>query len=201
MKLSITALFTAMGIAQAQDATDFTDPATGICFQTFSHTSGFKFGVALPATPSGDLIGYLAGPKSVAWGGGDLGASMVGKVLIVAWPNGNEVVGSTRLATRKSNPAEYTANITLKAIPKGTFVKDGNWQYTFVCGGCLKDEAKGFKKEATEGKLGFALSATAPRQPANKASALNYHAAGFGAFNAKLSAARSDKFEGWSKVT
>jgi cellobiose dehydrogenase (acceptor) len=65
----------------------------------------------------------------------------------------------------------------------------------------LKDEAKAFKKEATEGKLGFALSATAPGQLANKASALNFHGAGYGAFNAKLAAARSDKFEEWSKVT
>jgi len=63
----------------------------------------------------------------------------------------------------------------------------------------LKDEAKGFKKEATEEKLGYALSTVAPSKIAEKCSPLNYHAAGYGAFKAKLAAARSDQFETWSK--
>jgi len=134
MKLSITTLFAAVGFAQAQEATAFTDPATGISFQTFSHSSGFKFGVALPATPSEDLIGYLVSNKDVFQVNGNLcrlyrlaqklwvgvvatlerqwleryvgistAISMLAvnkyQVLIFAWPNGDKVVGSTRLAT------------------------------------------------------------------------------------------------------
>jgi cellobiose dehydrogenase (acceptor) len=60
MRLSLLSLLAAAGIAQAAEETAaFTDPATGINFQTYSHSSGFKFGVALPATPSDDFIGYL----------------------------------------------------------------------------------------------------------------------------------------------
>jgi cellobiose dehydrogenase (acceptor) len=107
----------------------------------------------------------------------------------------------TLLCSRKGNPPEYTTNITLQAIPKGTFVKDGNWQYTFVCSGCLKEEAKSFKKDSTEAAFGYALSSNAPSQKANKGSPLNYHMAGSGSIKATLTAARSDKFHAWSKLT
>jgi hypothetical protein len=61
MHLSLTALVAALlsPLAIAQSSQPFTDPATGIAFQAFSHASGFKFGVALPKSVGGDFIGLL----------------------------------------------------------------------------------------------------------------------------------------------
>jgi hypothetical protein len=61
MKLFSLAILAAAGSASAQGAVSapFTDPATGISFQSFTSGSGSKFGVALPKTGGNDLIGIL----------------------------------------------------------------------------------------------------------------------------------------------
>ena len=47
----------AQGQASAQA---FTDPASGIAFQTYNaDTSGVRFGIALPQGPSSDFIGHV----------------------------------------------------------------------------------------------------------------------------------------------
>jgi hypothetical protein len=68
MKLLSLAFLAAAGYASAQGAASaaFTDPATGISFQAFTSGSGSKFGVALPKTGGGDLIGILVRTFSYA---------------------------------------------------------------------------------------------------------------------------------------
>lgn len=85
-------------------------------------------------------------------------------------------------------------------MPKGTFVADDHWQYTFLCKGCLNDAATAFNKGADTDKLGYAFSTTPPATIASKGSALNFHAAGFGAFDAALGAAKSDAYGDWVKL-
>jgi len=62
MKISGLALLATAGSVSAQNATAaaFTDPKTGISFQTYTTKSGAKFGVALPKSGNDkDLIGFL----------------------------------------------------------------------------------------------------------------------------------------------
>lgn len=44
---------------QEAETKAFTDPATGIVFQTYTSKKNSKFGIALPKTGTKDLIGYL----------------------------------------------------------------------------------------------------------------------------------------------
>ena len=56
------ALLAAAGYVSGQNEAStksFTDPATGIQFQAYTNSKGFKFGVALPKTGNKDLIGLL----------------------------------------------------------------------------------------------------------------------------------------------
>jgi hypothetical protein len=44
-----------------------------------------------------------------------------------------------------------------KPIPKGTFVKDGKWQYTFLCENCLIDDALSFEPNGTSSRFAFVV--------------------------------------------
>jgi hypothetical protein len=60
MRLS-TVLTTIVATVAAQGSTQgYTDPATGIAFQTYTADKvGAKFGIALPAGPGTDFIGQI----------------------------------------------------------------------------------------------------------------------------------------------
>jgi cellobiose dehydrogenase (acceptor) len=86
--------------ATAQTSSPFTDDKSGISFNGYTDaTTGFRFGVALPESPTTDFIGQIVAPITEGWAGGSMGQSMTGNLLIVAWPNGDEVMSSFRLAT------------------------------------------------------------------------------------------------------
>jgi cellobiose dehydrogenase (acceptor) len=87
--------------AVAQTAEPYTDEKTGIAFSGFQHTSGYKFGIALPENPTTDFIAQVQAPitNGDGWAGFSMGQSMTGNLLVVAWPNEGEIVSSFRLAT------------------------------------------------------------------------------------------------------
>jgi len=97
MKPSLILLSLLTLSANAQ-STLYTDSRTQITFQAFTDSSGYTFGLALPTTPSTDFIGTLVG-RTDGWAGVSLGGSMVGKLLISAWVNGNQVITAFRKAT------------------------------------------------------------------------------------------------------
>lgn len=83
----------------AQTSSPYNDPITNITFNGYQHTSGFKFGIALPENPTTDFIAQIQAPiTNGGWAGFSMGQSMAGNLLVVAWPNEGEVVSSFREA-------------------------------------------------------------------------------------------------------
>ena len=87
--------------AAAQTSSPYTDGTTGITFNGYQHTSGYKFGIALPQNPTTDFIAQIQAPitNGGGWAGFSMGQTMTGNLLLVAWPNDGEVVSSFREAT------------------------------------------------------------------------------------------------------
>jgi hypothetical protein len=97
MKCSAFVLGALATSTAAQTPAPYTDVKSGITFNTLQHSSGMFFGLALPvnATGSTDFIATIGG-KGTGWSGVSLGGGMLNKLLIVAWPNAQAVVGSFR---------------------------------------------------------------------------------------------------------
>lgn len=97
MKLSslITGGFTTLAVAQIP--VPYTDAKSGITFNTFQHSSGMFFGLTLPENGTGntDFIATIGG-KGTGYSGVSLGGGMLGKLLLIAWPNQQSVVNSFR---------------------------------------------------------------------------------------------------------
>lgn len=97
MKFSIPLIGALASLTAAQTPAPYTDAKSGITFNTFQHSSGYFFGIALPTNGTGntDFIATIGG-KGTGWSGVSLGGGMLGKLLIVAWPNAQAVVSSFR---------------------------------------------------------------------------------------------------------
>jgi hypothetical protein len=81
----------------AQTPAPYTDTKSGITFNTLQHSSGMFFGLALPDNTTGnpDFIATIGG-KGTGYSGVSLGGGMLNKLLFIAWPNQQSVVGSFR---------------------------------------------------------------------------------------------------------
>ena len=126
------------------------------------------------------------------------------QILIVAWPHGNTMMGSIRKvpdgAPGHAAPPELTNNISLAVIPKGTFLApSGDWQYTFVCSGCL-DRKDAYPATGATENLAWALSSEPLREPANRAGPLNHHHGGSGKFTADMAGARHERYPQWAEM-
>ncbi|KAK7973797.1 hypothetical protein PG989_015645 [Apiospora arundinis] len=202
MKIA-AALSTAMalGASAAGAALKYTDANTGISFAGYSDDKGLKVGMAMPETPDKDLIMQIVGPatKGAGWAGFDFSSSMTGKMLLVAWPNGKNVIVSPRIATGYVTPSVYTGtDVKLSPIPKGTFVNDTHYSATFLCAGCINKDT--FTAADADGVFAYAYSTTAVTTPADPSSALSYHAAGFSGFGMKLADAKSADYAKWAAM-
>jgi hypothetical protein len=84
-------------LTASQTAGPYTDSRSGMTFNTFQHSSGLFLGLALPenATGNTDFIAVL-GDKGTGYSGISLGGRMLGKLLLLAWPNHKTVVSSFR---------------------------------------------------------------------------------------------------------
>ncbi|KAH8177163.1 cytochrome domain of cellobiose dehydrogenase domain-containing protein [Sarocladium implicatum] len=201
----IALLATAQQVA-AQTTESFTDPLTGIVFQRFfGAATSFGFGIALPENPSTDFIGQLdvPMPNGEGWAGISLQEDMVDPLLIVAWPNGNKVVSSFRVARNEDDsPPEVTGDFSIVEIPEGTKVTASQMTFTFLCRNCLDDGQKSFSPQNTRGKfaMGWALADRPVSNAADTAAELPFHNVGFDDFDAILSQARSPLFGEWAQL-
>ncbi|KAK7532811.1 GMC oxidoreductase, partial [Phyllosticta citribraziliensis] len=195
------ALAALTGVASAgMSTTAYTDSKTEIDFQQFSDAdSGFAFGVALPKSPGKDFIGQIVAPGT-GWGGVSLTSSMMASVLIAAWPNGDDVVGSIRKTNSYVNPSVDSSGPALYPIAKGTFVNSTHYSYTFLCKNCITGDTDAFDVSTTTAVLGWALSDTAPSTPSSASSVLKYHSTGFGEFGLKVADAESANYATWAKM-
>ena len=191
--LSLIALLATVRRSVAQSTETFTDPLTGIVFQRFfGAATNFGFGIALPENPSTDFIGQLdvAMPNREGWAGISLQEDMVDPLLIVAWPNGNEVVSSFRVARNEDDsPPEVTGDFSIVEIPEGTVVTDTKMTFTFLCQNCLDNGQLSFSPQDTSGKfgMGWALADRPVSDAGDTAAELPFHNVG------KLSRSRLDE--------
>lgn len=183
--------------AAALTTTPYNDPNTGIDFQQYSANS-YSFGIAVPETPEADFIGQMVIPLTdkAGWGAVSLGGGMLNKLLFVAWPNGEDVVTSFRLATAYANPDVYTGDVSALPIANGTFINGTHLSYTFVCKGCIN--ADSFDATAATPVMGYAVAATSPETVTDASSALTYHAKAFGQFGVNLEGAKSANYATWA---
>lgn len=197
-----TAFLALRATAQLQ-ASPYTDEKTGITFNGFSNPDGFKLGYALPEKPTTDLIAQLVAPitNDGGWAGFPLGQTMVGSVLVVAFPHEGKVVSSFRKATGYTNPPVLTGDFSMTPIPEGTYVNDTAFSYTFLCKNCMgATEADGIVLSDTMNVLSWAYSNTALTDPSSASAVLNMHNGGYGSFGMKVADAKSADFEKWAAM-
>jgi cellobiose dehydrogenase (acceptor) len=201
--LGATALAGLARMASAFTTTEaYTDLNTGIEFQRYlDSTMGYSFGLAAPENPTTDFIGQLVVPitSDGGWGAVAMGSGMTGKLLIVAWADGEDVVSSFRLASAYSNPDVYS-NGTLTALPiaDGTWVNSTHFSYTFVCEGCVVGGSTTWDFSSGTAPMGYAVASSNPTTPSDSSSALTYHDVGANIYVANLTAAQSSQYATWA---
>ncbi|KAM0322004.1 hypothetical protein ACHAQA_009746 [Verticillium albo-atrum] len=188
-----------IGGAHAQTSTAFTDPDTGITYQQVTQ-GAYTFGIALPENPTTDFIGRISAQGTQGWAGVSLGGRMSNSLMVVAWPNEDDVLASLRRSTGYSSPGVYTGDATLKPIAQGTSFDGTTYTYTFLCEGCIQTDGTTFAADASPATLGYGLAAGALSAPTNPATPLTFHAAGFGLFSVDLAAAQSSDFATWAAL-
>ncbi|KAL4944374.1 hypothetical protein BDV06DRAFT_233379 [Aspergillus oleicola] len=148
-------------LGQAGDTTVYTDPDTGIVFDTWSveassSAAGFTFGVALPedalTTDATEFIGYLKCASSsstsmTGWCGLSFGGSMNSDLLLVAYAQDDQILTSFRFSSGYSMPSVYAGDATLTQI-SSTIDKDG-FELLFHCKDCLAWDHEGVTGNAT----------------------------------------------------
>lgn len=170
--------------AADQQTTAFTDPLTNISFQRFlGARTGFSFGIALPENPSTDFIGQMSTPmpNRQGWGGVALQGDMEGPLLLCAWPNGDAVVSTFRVAKNEDDsPPVVTGNFRVTPIDQGTVVNDTHMTFTFLCQNCIGDAKTSFTAQDTAGdfEMGWALADTPVSNAADPAAILGFHNVG-----------------------
>lgn len=176
----------------------YNDPNTGIDFMSYQDSeSGARFGVATPETLGKDFIGQIVAPTTQGWAGLDMSAQMANHILIVAWPDGENVRSSVREASGYTTPPVYTGNATTTPIANGTFVNSTHFSYTFVCNGCITGDDDSFPSTVKGNAFGWAFSDDAVAKPSALDTALNLHS-GFGAFAVIFANSSSASYDTWA---
>ncbi|KAF2639837.1 CBD9-like protein, partial [Massarina eburnea CBS 473.64] len=174
--------------AHAQQTETFTDPLTQITFQRFfGAKSQFAFGIALPENPSTDFIGQISCPmpSRAGWAGIALQEDMEGPLLLTAWPNGDSVVSSFRIAKNEDDsPPIVRGGFSVAQIDQGTVVNDTHMTWTFLCKGCVGNSKTSFTAQDTAGSfsMGWALADRAVSNAADPAAILPFHNKGMSSF-------------------
>ncbi|CRK18998.1 hypothetical protein BN1723_011736, partial [Verticillium longisporum] len=184
--------------AQAQSAA-FTDPDTGIVYQQVTRRA-YTFGIALPETPGTDLIGRISVQGASGWGGVSLGGRMANSLMVIAWPNGDDIVASLRHSTGYASPGLYAGDATLKTIAAGTSFDGATFTFTFLCEGCIQTDGTTFAAGASTADIGYGLAGASVSAPTKPASPLTFHSGGFGIFGVDLAAAQSSQFATWAAL-
>jgi hypothetical protein len=157
---------------------------TGIQFQRFfGGRTQFGFGIALPENPTTDFIGQLSAPMpgGSGWAGISLQEDMEGPILLTAWPNGNDVVSSFRIARNEDDsPPVVSGQFSVVPIASGTVVNDTFMTFTFLCKNCIGDSSTSFTAQDTAGEvsIGWALADRAVSDPSDPAAILPFHNSG-----------------------
>ncbi|QRV98090.1 GMC oxidoreductase [Ceratobasidium sp. AG-Ba] len=163
------------GSVLSQQSSAWTDPSTNIPFQSFvDPVHGIRLSTAFPAsTTSTEFVGEIVAPISAKWVGWSLGGGMNNNLLLVAWPNGNSVVASTRYTTGYTMPTVITG-YTLTTITAGTSVNSTHWKWLFRCQGCTSWTGGSMTTNGVQ-VFGWAYSTVGPTTPSSASSAFPEH--------------------------
>ena len=189
----------AMGIMVSAQTTEYTDPNTGITFQQIvKNGDTYTFGIALPDTAGLDFIGQITGNGSEGWVSVSFGGGMLDNLLLIVYPDGEEVTASLRITSEYASPLLFDGDAVMKPIPDGTFADSTGFSYTFLCENCIVDGLT-FNSSESDPFLGWAMSTNPVTDPSSPFSLLNYHDF-FGGFRADIKAAASSKFAEWAAL-
>ncbi|KAL8297540.1 hypothetical protein RB597_006570 [Gaeumannomyces tritici] len=186
MRCSVALLLGAVallgGNALGQQSVPFLDPLTGLTFSKYENELGVSFGIALPDNiASGapyDAVLQTVARKDIGWVALAWGGSMTYNPIALAWPHGDEVVLTSRIAFGYYVPPIYKA-AKYQILPKGTFVNATHFQVTAKCSGCTSwgddDIGVTYLNPKEDQYLAFAYSSAPVEEPANPESGFSMH--------------------------
>ncbi|KAA1477787.1 hypothetical protein DENSPDRAFT_867739 [Dentipellis sp. KUC8613] len=163
----------------SQGSSSYTDPANGITFQGITDpVHGVTYGAVFPplATSGADpteFIGEIVAPLDAKWVGLAMAGAMLDNLLIVAWPNGNKIVSSTRYATDYVQPVEYDGPV-LTDLPF-TNINATHWNWVFRCQNCTSWQGGGSLALNSSGVWAWAYSSVGVDDPSDPQSTFNEH--------------------------
>ncbi|KAH6659192.1 fungal cellulose binding domain-containing protein [Truncatella angustata] len=166
-------------LAQSSTAVVYTDPGTGITFDTWpvpstSTAGGLTFGMALPSdaltTNADEFVGYLqcasTSTTATGWCGISLGGSMTNNLLLMAWPYENQIYTSFLWATGYTQPGPYTGDAAVTQI--SSTINATHFTLVFRCQNCLSWDQNGATGSVSTSAGYFVLGwAQALPQPTN----------------------------------
>ncbi|KAJ5857752.1 hypothetical protein N7455_008646 [Penicillium solitum] len=209
-------LFLSTAVAQSGTPVAYTDPDTGITFDTWTVSEtlskgGFTFGIALPSdaltTDASEFIGYLLcssqNTTSTGWCGVSLGGTMTNSLLLLAYPYGGSILTSFRYTTGYHMPDAYTGNAELTQI--SSTINATHYNLIFRCSNCLQwtqgSESGNASTSTGLMDLGWAQAFPAPGNPSCPSNiTLNYHDNGHNIWAATLKNAPNTSYTDWTAI-
>ncbi|KAF8066812.1 cellobiose dehydrogenase [Lyophyllum atratum] len=161
----------------------YTDKDNGITFWGYTEpvhgvTYGFVFPplAAVGGAQSNEFIGEIVAPIATKWAGIAPGGNMVQNLLLVAWPNGNSIIRSARIATDYVQPVAMAGPV-LTDLPS-TKINSTHWKWVYRCVNCVSWSTPSGTKSIpvdTFGVPAWAWSGVAVDSPSNPQSTFIEH--------------------------
>ncbi|KAI8986846.1 hypothetical protein BD414DRAFT_545310 [Trametes punicea] len=180
----------------AQVAAPYTDPGNGFVFDGITDpVYSVTYGIILPqASTSSEFIGEIVAPLDAKWIGLALGGAMIGDLLIVSWPNGNEIVYSTRYATEYALPDVYEGP-TITTLPS-SMVNSTHWKFVFRCQNCTSWEGGGGIDPTGTGVFAWAYSSIGVDDPSDPNTTFQEHT-DFGFYGINFPDAQNSNYQNY----
>jgi len=194
MLKSLLALTSLATLAFAQASVSYTD--SGITFQGLQETvHNVTYGFVLPpaseTSEATEFIGEVIAAADNKWIGIALGGQMADNLLLVAWPNGEDIVFSPRYATGYLQPSVYSGP-TITTL-QSSVDASGNWKWIFRCQNCTTWTGGSLATTGTP-VMAWVISNEAVLTPSSAASNFNEHD-DFGFWGENLADASSDDYD------
>ncbi|KAI0777591.1 cellobiose dehydrogenase [Trametes elegans] len=195
LKQVLLALLPFAGSVYSQVAAPYTDSGNGFIFDGITDpVYGVSYGFVLPqASTSSEFIGEIVAPLDAKWIGIALGGAMIGDLLLVAWPNGKEIVSTPRYATGYTLPNVYEGP-TLTTLPSSE-VNSTHWKFVFRCQNCTTWDGGSIDPTGT-GVFAWAYSSVAVDDPSDPGSTFAEHT-DFGFFGINFPDAQNSNYQNY----
>ncbi|KAI6645098.1 hypothetical protein MCOR14_000544 [Pyricularia oryzae] len=173
---------TLLNQALGQESVECQDALTGFTFSRHDSGRGVSFGIAIPGNVTSgepyDAVIQMTASKDIGWYGIAWGGSMTYNPISLAYPNGDDVTLSARMAFGYFPPVTYP-DATHQVLPTGTFVNETHWQVTARCTGCTQwgddDIGVTYLDPSEDQYLAYALSTMPVDDPADPESSFSIH--------------------------